>query len=77
MDNTGYPALDELLRRLSAVRELDAPALAAEHIAVLGRKQGALTGALRAVAGMDPEERKRFGAAANALKAAFEAAFSQ
>jgi len=76
MDHTGYLALDELLPRLSAVQQLDAPALEAERIAVLGRKQGALTAALRAVAGLDVEERKRFGAAANALKAAFEAAFA-
>jgi phenylalanyl-tRNA synthetase alpha chain len=76
MDHTGYLALDELLPRLSAVQQLDAPALEAERIAVLGRKQGALTAALRAVAGLDAEERKRFGAAANALKAAFEAAFA-
>jgi phenylalanyl-tRNA synthetase alpha chain len=77
LDHTGYSALDELLPRLDAVGKLDAPALAAERIAVLGRKQGALTAALRAVAGLDPDERKRFGAAANALKAGFETAFAE
>src|SRR6185503_4895330 len=75
MDHTGYPELDGLLPRLAAIPALDRDALEAEHIAVLGRKQGALTAALRAVATLDPAQRKGFGAASNALKAAFEAAF--
>jgi phenylalanyl-tRNA synthetase alpha chain len=76
MQPTGYPDLDALLPRLAAVAGLDAGALAAERIAVLGRKQGALTAALKALPGLTPEERKRFGALANELKQAFEEAFS-
>jgi phenylalanyl-tRNA synthetase alpha chain len=76
MEPTGYPELDALLPRLGAIPSLDRDALDAERIAVLGRKQGALTAALRAVATLEPGERKRFGAASNALKDAFEAAFT-
>ncbi|MGH7560381.1 MAG: phenylalanine--tRNA ligase subunit alpha [Gemmatimonadales bacterium] len=71
-----YPDLDALLPRLEAIPGLDPDRLAAERVAVLGRKQGALTAALRAVAGMSPEDRRRFGAEANRLKEAFEAAFA-
>lgn len=73
---TGYPQLDLLLPRLAAVAGLDAAGLAAERIGVLGRKQGALTFALRSLATLTPQERKRFGAEANRLKEAFEAAFA-
>ena len=45
---TGYPDLDALLPRLEAIAALDAAALEAEEIALLGRKSGALTGALKA-----------------------------
>jgi phenylalanyl-tRNA synthetase alpha chain len=76
MKPTGYPQLDVLLLRLPAIGGLDARGLAAEKIAVLGRKQGALTFALRSLATLTPEERKRFGAEANRLKEAFEAAFA-
>ena len=76
MDHTGYPELDALLPRLAAIPSLDRDALDAERIAVLGRKQGALTAALRAVARLAPEERKAFGAVSNGLKEAFEAAFA-
>ncbi|HEV8356042.1 MAG TPA: phenylalanine--tRNA ligase subunit alpha [Gemmatimonadales bacterium] len=74
MQPTGYPDLDALLPRLAALPGLDAPALAAERIAILGRKQGALTAALKALPGLAGPERKRFGAEANRLKQAFEAA---
>ncbi len=67
--------LDALRPRLAAVPELDAPALEAEQIAVLGRKSGALTAVLRSLATLAPEERKAVGAAANDLRQAFEAAF--
>jgi len=76
MQPTGYPQLDLLLPRLAAVAGLDAAGLAAERIGVLGRKQGALTFALRSLATLTPEERKRFGAEANRLKEAFETAFA-
>jgi phenylalanyl-tRNA synthetase alpha chain len=74
--STGYPDLDALLPRLEAVPTLDADALEAEHTAILGRKSGALTAALKTVATLPVEERKRFGAAVNQLKARFEAAFA-
>ena len=53
-----------------------ADALEAEQIAVLGRKSGALTAALKRLAALPIEERKRYGAAVNQLKARFEAAFA-
>jgi phenylalanyl-tRNA synthetase alpha chain len=77
MTPTGYPELDALLPRLAAIRTLAPAALEAERIAILGRKQGLLTQALRALPTLPPEERKRFGAEANRLKAAFEAAFAE
>jgi phenylalanyl-tRNA synthetase alpha chain len=61
-DSTGYPELDALLPRLQSVSTLSADALAAEIVAVLGRKSG---------------ERKSYGAAVNRLKAQFEAAFAE
>lgn len=67
--------LDALRPRLAAVAELDAGALEAEQIAVLGRKSGALTALLRSLATLPPEERRAVGAAANELRQAFEAAF--
>ena len=76
MKPTGYPDLDALLPRLAAVPRLDHDALAAERIAVLGRKQGALTAALKSLPALAPEERKRFGAEANRLKEAFEQALA-
>ncbi|HEX3274303.1 MAG TPA: phenylalanine--tRNA ligase subunit alpha [Gemmatimonadales bacterium] len=74
--STGYPELDALLPRLDAVPALGPDALEAEHTAVLGRKSGALTTAMKALAGLPVEERKRYGAAVNALKLRFEAAFT-
>jgi len=74
--STGYPDLDTLLPRLEAVPTLSAAALEAESIAILGRKSGVLTAALRSVATLPVEERKRYGAAVNRLKGEFEAAFA-
>src|SRR5262245_32232339 len=76
MDPTGYPQLDNLLPRLAAIPELDAAAVHEARIAILGRKQGLLTMALRALPTFSPDERKRFGAEANRLKLAFESAFA-
>jgi phenylalanyl-tRNA synthetase alpha chain len=73
---TGFPALDSLLPRLGAVPGLDPEALAAERIGILGRKQGALTAALKSLPALPVEDRKRFGAEANRLKEAFEQAFA-
>ncbi|HEU4524713.1 MAG TPA: phenylalanine--tRNA ligase subunit alpha, partial [Gemmatimonadales bacterium] len=74
--STGYPELDPLLLRLDAVTSLSVEALEAEEIAVLGRKAGVLTAALKRVAALPIDERKRFGAAVNQLKVRFEAAFA-
>jgi phenylalanyl-tRNA synthetase alpha chain len=76
-DSTGYPDLDALLPRLAAVPTLEGPALDEEEIAILGRKQGVLTAALRGVATRPADERRSYGAAVNRLKAAFEAAFEE
>jgi phenylalanyl-tRNA synthetase alpha chain len=73
---TGYPELDALLPRLEAIPGLSVDALASELIAVLGRKNGALTEALKAVPSLPLEQRKDYGAAVNQLKAGFEAAFA-
>jgi phenylalanyl-tRNA synthetase alpha chain len=72
---TGYPDLDALLPRLDAVPTLAADVLDAERTAMLGRKSGVLTAALRTLASRPVEERKRYGAALNRLKERFEAAF--
>jgi phenylalanyl-tRNA synthetase alpha chain len=74
--STGYSDLDALLVRLDAIASLSAEALEAEEIAVLGRKAGILTAALKQVASLPIEERKRYGAAVNQLKGRFEAAFA-
>ena len=64
--------LDALRPRLAAVAGLDAAALEAEQVAVLGRKSGALTALLRSLPNLAPEERRTVGAAANELRQAFE-----
>jgi hypothetical protein len=63
--------LTQLRARLAAVATLDGAALAAEEIAILGRKQGALTASLKALATLPLEERREAGAALNALKLEF------
>ncbi|MBS1240965.1 MAG: phenylalanine--tRNA ligase subunit alpha [Gemmatimonadetes bacterium] len=70
------PTLAELEARLNAVPGLDAQALEAESIAVLGRKSGALTAILRRIPTLPVEERRGFGAAVNDLKRRFEEAFA-
>ena len=74
---TGYPDLDALLPRLQAIGGLGPDALAGEIVAILGRKGGELTAALRSVPSKPAEERKAYGAAVNALKAEFEEAFAR
>jgi phenylalanyl-tRNA synthetase alpha chain len=69
--------LAELEARLAAVPALDADALEAETIAVLGRKRGLLTALLRALPSLPPEERRAAGAAVNALKHRFEEAVAR
>ncbi|HEX6434859.1 MAG TPA: hypothetical protein VFZ87_11480, partial [Gemmatimonadales bacterium] len=60
-DPTGYSELDALIPRLQAIPGLGPDALASEIVAVLGRKNGELTLALRAVPTRPPEERKSYG----------------
>jgi phenylalanyl-tRNA synthetase alpha chain len=74
--STGYRDLDALLPRLAAIPALGADALEAEHTAILGRKSGVLTAALKTLATLPVEDRKRYGAAVNQLKSRFEAAFT-
>jgi phenylalanyl-tRNA synthetase alpha chain len=73
--STGYSDLDALQPRLAAIASLGPAELEAEEIAILGRKSGALTAALKRVAALPVEERKRYGAAVNTLKGTFEGAF--
>jgi phenylalanyl-tRNA synthetase alpha chain len=72
-----YPDLDALVPRLEAIPRLGPDALAAEIVAVLGRKSGVLTAALRSVANLPVEQRKAYGAAVNQLKGRFEEAFAR
>jgi phenylalanyl-tRNA synthetase alpha chain len=74
--STGFPDLDAFLPRLEAIPALGADAFEAEHTAILGRKSGALTAALKTLAALPVDERKRYGAAVNQLKQRFEAAFA-
>jgi hypothetical protein len=64
---TGYPELDALLPRLEAVPSLSVDQLTSELIAVLGRKNGALTEALKSVPSLPLDQRKGYGAAVNQL----------
>ncbi len=69
-----HPVLIALRTRLAALSELDAAALEAEEIAILGRKQGALTHLLRDLATRSLEEKRTLGRGLNTLKLEFEAA---
>ncbi len=71
---TGYAVLDDTLPRLERISSLDADVLEEEQVALLGRKNGILTLALRSLGSQPLEERKRFGAAVNRIKAQFEEA---
>jgi phenylalanyl-tRNA synthetase alpha chain len=74
--HSDHASLDVLRQRLAAVASLDAAGLAAEEIAVLGRKQGELTHRLKALAALPLDEKRARGAALNALKVEFEAAIA-
>lgn len=65
---------DEALAALAAAA--DADALEAWRVRVLGRK-GALTEAMKMLGALPREERPAYGAAANEVKAALEAAFAE
>ncbi len=68
--------LTSLRDRLDRVASLDASALEAEEIAVLGRKQGELNARLKALGSIPIEQRREAGASLNTLKGEFEAAFA-
>jgi phenylalanyl-tRNA synthetase alpha chain len=68
LEQSGFPDVDGLLPRLERIPELDATQLEAEHIALLGRKSGAITGLLKRLPSLPIEQRKAFGAAVNRLK---------
>ena len=70
-----YAECQPLRARLARVPSLDAAGLAAERIAVLGRKGGELTTLLKSVATLDDAGKRAFGAAVNQLKREFESAF--
>ena len=65
---TGSPELDALAARVERIPSLDAAQLEAEHIALLGRKQGAITELLKRLPQLPLEQRKDFGAKVNELK---------
>jgi len=75
-DTTGYPELDSLLPRVAALAGLDQASLEREEIALVGRKAGEITAALKTLATRAPEDRRAFGAAVNALKVRAEAAIA-
>ena len=66
--------LDELRERLKEIPQADERRLQELKTELLGRKAGALTEILKTLPGMAPDERKRVGAAANALKRDLETA---
>ena len=68
-------ALAELRERLQEIPQADERRLQDLKTEILGRKAGALTQILGGLPKLDPSSRKEVGAAANALKREFEAAF--
>jgi len=68
-------ALAELRERLKEIPQADERRLPDLKTEILGRKAGALTKILARVPKLDAAARKEVGAAANALKREFEAAF--
>src|SRR5713226_3997862 len=69
------PALAELRERLKEIPQADERRLSDLKTEILGRKAGALTQILGRLPKLDPSSKKEVGAAANALKRDFEAAF--
>src|SRR5690348_3364590 len=68
-------ALGELRERLKEIPQADERRLSDLKTEILGRKAGALTQILGRLPKLDPASKKEVGAAANALKREFEAAF--
>src|SRR5438067_4745027 len=69
-------ALAKLRERLQEIPQADERRLQDLKIEILGRKAGALTQVLARLPELDPSSKKAVGAAANALKREFEAAFA-
>jgi phenylalanyl-tRNA synthetase alpha chain len=65
-------ALESLRERLQEIPQADERRLQELKTELLGRRAGALTEILKALPGLDPENRKRVGGAANALKRELE-----
>src|SRR6267378_6151714 len=68
-------ALAELRERLKEIPQADERRLSDLKTEILGRKAGALTQILGRLPTLDPPSKREVGAAANALKRDFEAAF--
>src|SRR5216117_1826081 len=68
-------ALAELRERLKDIPQADERRLSGLKTEMLGRKAGALTHILARLPKLEPSSKKEVGAAANALKREFEAAF--
>src|SRR5947199_7344927 len=68
-------AIAELRERLKEIPQADERRLSDLKTEILGRKAGALTKILGRLPKLDPASKKEVGAAANALKREFEAAF--
>src|SRR5581483_10400401 len=68
-------ALAELRERLQEIPQADERRLQELKTAILGRKAGALTRILARLPALAPDARREVGAAANALKREFTAAF--
>src|SRR6059036_2141425 len=68
-------ALAELRERLKEIPQADERRLSDLKTEIVGRKAGALTQILGSLPKLDPSSKKAVGAAANALKREFEAAF--
>src|SRR5712692_8669968 len=68
-------ALAELRERLKEIPQADERRLSDLKTEILGRKAGALTQIIGRLPKLDPSSKKEVGAAANALKRDFEAAF--
>ncbi len=68
--------LEELKAELPRLAALDAPALEAAEVRLLGRKQGAITEIMKQLPGLAADAKRAVGGQANALKQELEAAIS-
>src|SRR5467141_4507201 len=70
-------ALNSLRERLKEIPQADERRLQELKTELLGRKAGALTEILKALPGLESDERKRVGGQANALKRELERAIEE